>query len=181
MRASDLALRLVAASCALLSVSIGACAEGGLSNDQLNANMGTGDSPDEDAGTSSGSGKDARANGDDDPPNTGSGGTKDASTGNSGGNKDASTGNSGGSKDASTGSTGAGAPIKCPSPMVCNTSLAGILSIVDPSIKSTDNLCASSGGLLPSAVSCSSVDVCKSSRLTTATCSGGSCIQPCTP
>ncbi|MDB4974460.1 MAG: hypothetical protein JWN48_2801 [Myxococcaceae bacterium] len=182
MRPTYLALRLLAASCALFSLS--GCAEG-FGDEDLEGE--TVPSETADGGTKPATGKDA---GKDATSTSGSlpttgGGTKDASTGGStGATKDASTGgSSGATKDASTGggTTTPGAAIKCPSPMVCNTALAGIISIVDMSVKSTDNLCSTGGGILPMAVSCSSVDVCKSSRLTTATCVAGSCVQPCTP
>jgi hypothetical protein len=186
MRATYLAFRLLAAGC-VFSSSLSSCAEGGLSEAELNGDD-TEDVVSRDGGRTpvKDAGKDGRASSggstdtddDDDAPSGGStGGKRDAGTG-------TGTGTGSGTKtDAGTGTStgGLGAAIKCPTSMACNTSLAAILSFLDPTITATTNLCVLTGSVLPSAPSCTTDTECKSARLTTAKCSAGSCIQPCTP
>lgn len=90
-----------------------------------------------------------------------------------------SSATSSGNRDGGSGASASA--IKCPSPMVCNSSVATILAALDSTVKADQSLCVQSGGVLPMAISCQTVDECKSARLTTSTCSGGYCIQPCTP
>jgi len=181
MRATSFAFRLWAAGFAITSMS--ACAEGGLADADLDNEQNQDDGTDKDSGssTSRDAGKDARStsNSDDDDTSTP---TRDAGGGSSTGSKDSGTGTSTGSKDAGT-STGGGtaAAIKCPSPLICTDQTSLILSAFGTGVQSTDKLCANTGSVLPSGISCTTDDACKGARLTTASCKGGYCIQPCTP
>ena len=173
MRATYLAWQLLGA-CAVSSLL--GCAEGGLSDAELDP-----DAEARQAGNKSDAGKlgsrDARAESDDDQSDDSASTTRrDAG---SGAARDSSTSNASGGKDA--GSAGGAAAIKCPSPLICTNAISSILSLLDPSVQTDANLCAQKGSLIPMAVTCSSTDECKNARLTTATCSGGNCVQPCTP
>lgn len=152
---------------ALCATLLAACAEGGLSDEELNAAQGNVTNDDD---------------GDDDEDGTTA--TKDAGAGNGaadGGKRDAS---SSASTDAgrTTGRDGGGSSslptIKCPSNLVCTSDVSFVLSALDPNVKADTLVCAQSG-LLPMPVSCKSDDECKSARLTSGTCKGSYCIQAC--
>lgn len=145
---------------------LSACAEGGIDDAELG--IPTAVKGKSDAGSRA---HDARVSSDETADSIGS--SREAGSG---------TGSSVSSRDAGSRTSGASpGTIKCPSPMVCNSAIAMILSALDPSVNADQSLCAENGGLLPMAVSCQTVDECKSARLTTSTCSAGNCIQPCTP
>lgn len=155
--------------CALMLLT-GGCAEGGIDD----AELGT---PAAVKSKSDGGSRihDARVSGDESADTlTGPG---DAGRNTSGSSVGSSNG---GSRDAGR-STASVGTIKCPSPMICTDTIATLLSALDSTVKAGQSLCAENGPVLPMAVSCQTVDECKSARLTTSTCSSGYCIQPCTP
>ena len=156
--------------CCALMLLTGGCAEGGIDD----AELGT---PSAVKSKSDGGSRihDARVSGDESADTlTGPG---DAGRNTSGSSVAGST-SAGRDAGRSTASVGT---IKCPSPMICTDAIATLLSALDSTVKAGQSLCAESGPVLPTAVSCQTVNECKSARLTTGTCSGGYCIQPCTP
>ena len=166
MRPICLAAWVLPGRCALMLLASG-CAEGGIDDAELSA-------PAADKSTSDGGSRAHDARVSTSPAADSISGRRDAGGGSSG------PSSSGSGSDAGT-SAASAASIKCPSPMVCTNSIATILSALDPTVKANESLCAESGGLIPMAVSCQTVDECKSARLTSSTCSGGYCLQRCTP
>jgi hypothetical protein len=158
----------------LCATLLGACAEGGLSDEELNAAQDDAKGDDDD--------------GDDDDGTTASkdgGAGKDAGTSSDGGKRDASSAASNDAGKTTTSTKGDGGSssslptIKCPSNLVCTSDVSFVLSALDPNVKSDTLVCAQSG-LLPMPVSCKSDDECKSARLTSGKCTGSYCIQACT-
>ena len=172
MRATSFAWRLLGAACAISSLL--GCAEGGLSDADLDPDAEARQVANKnDAGKLGG--RDARAASDDVQSDDDSTGTTKRDAGSSAA-RDSGTSAASSSKDG-----GSAAAIKCPSPLICTSDISSILALLDPSVPMDAKLCAQKGSLIPMAVTCSSTDECKNARLTTATCSGGNCIQPCTP
>lgn len=150
-----------------------ACAEGGLSDEELKAAQGnvTSDDGDDDEDDGTTASKDGGAG-------------KDAGRASDGGKRDPSTTSAdAGKTSTSTGGRDGGGSsslptIKCPSNLVCTADVSFVLSALDPNVKADTLVCAQSG-LLPMPVSCKSDDECKSARLTSGTCKGSYCIQAC--
>jgi hypothetical protein len=171
MRATNFAWQLLGAACALSSLL--GCAESGVVDTDLEPDAEARQAADKNDAGKVGS-RDARVARQDDPSDDESASTTkhDAGTGAA---RDSST------SAASSRDGGSAAAIKCPSPLICTSDISSILALLDPSVPMDAKLCAQKGSLIPMAVTCSSTDECKNARLTTGTCSGGNCIQPCTP
>jgi len=124
-----------------------ACAEGGLSDEEVKAaedNAKGADGDEKNDGTTAskdgGIGKDAGSDG----------GKRDAST-DAGKITTSSSRDGGGSSSLPT--------IKCPSNLVCTSDVSFVLGALDPNVKADTLVCAQ-GGLLPMPVSCKSDDEC---------------------
>ncbi|MEY4512440.1 MAG: hypothetical protein RLZZ450_4562 [Pseudomonadota bacterium] len=158
------------ALCATLLV---ACAEGGLSDDEVNAAQddAKGDDGDDEGTTAS---KDGGVRKDAGP-------SKDAGRASDGGRSGAASTDAGKTTTSTSSRDGGGSTlptIKCPSNLVCTSDISIILGALDPNVKADTLVCAQSG-LLPMPVSCKSDDECKSARLTSGKCTGSYCIQAC--